>query len=231
MRIKIFIISFCAFLFSFLIYKVYSDDRLNVLSIGDDLSLGLTPFNSYGESYNDFLKSYLNKYNLTSIYNDYFISEGETFESILHKFNDDYNLFVKNKSISLRKSIADADIIILSLGSEKTFGKCGLSKEKFIDYIDEYFDLLNEFIDKIAKISNSDIIVIGGYCFDYNEEVNQHILNLVSSFNDNVYFINLYNEIHESSIYIPNKNMPFPSLEGYDFIFKRIVFSYDFVKK
>ena len=94
MRIKILVIAFCAFLCSFLIYEVYCDDRLNVLSLGDELSIGATPFNSYGDGYNDFLKDFLNKNDIVNDYNDYFISDGETYVSMVHKFDEDY--FKKN---------------------------------------------------------------------------------------------------------------------------------------
>ena len=231
MKIKILVISFCAFLFSFFIYSVYSDSRLFVLSLGDELALGATPFNFYGDGYNDFLKNFLNKNDIVSDYNDYFISGGETYESMVHKFDEDYVINVKDKDVSLRQSIAKADVIIISLSHEKTFDKCSNSKSNFISYIDSYFSNLNMFIDKVNKISVADMVVIGMYCYDYNEEINQYITELASNLDSKVKYINLYKDIHDSNFYLPNKKSFFPSLEGYDFIFKKIVFEYSFFDK
>ena len=43
----------------FIIYRIFWNDKINYLSIGDGLALGVTPYNTIGYGYSDYIKDYL----------------------------------------------------------------------------------------------------------------------------------------------------------------------------
>ena len=68
MKKKLIILTFLSALISILIYYYTKSDNITFVSLGDSLSLGMTPYNIKGYSFNDYLKQdfetkhILNKY-------------------------------------------------------------------------------------------------------------------------------------------------------------------------
>lgn len=234
MKKKKLVIFFLAIVIIYLIYKFTYKESYTYLSIGDDLAKGHTPFNTYGDSYTDYLYDYLKSRKKEYKLNSDFIEEDLRIKDLITK--------IKNADTSggktLTNAIKEANIITLSIGSEELFSKLRSNYElyttnnkKIFEYIDEMMDNLNELITEMQKIKKNDIYLIGYY----NPLINNDEASLESIFNyidiklkviekeHKIHYISIYEEFKKKSYYLPNPNQAFPSLEGYNYIANEII--------
>ena len=213
--LKILVIFLFALLSVILIYNRFNKEETNILSIGDSLSLGRTPFNSYDKSYNYYLSRSINAY-----YNDSNSYENLTYEELYRKIYYDDTIYNKGEFVNIKNVISNSDIIILTASNNVTFKKCKKNYRIFTEYLDKVFDVMTKIVDQIQNISTSSIMILTPYCPEYDKDVNSYIEKYYNY--KNVKFINLYKSIHTKSYYIPNKYNPYPSLEGYNFIYNEL---------
>jgi len=150
---------FVIFLFSaiiiFITYNNLKKEEINYLALGDGLAKGITPFETSGKSYSDYLFTYLN--NKTETNKNYKAFTKEDYR-ITDLINDIENIRIDKKdNITITNVIKKADIITISIGSEELFYKLKQheatvdknNKLIIIKYIDEMFEW-----DKIDEDSN-----------------------------------------------------------------------------
>jgi len=213
--LKIFVIFSFAIVSVILIYNRFNTVENEVLSIGDSLSMGKTPFNSYDKSYNYYLSRSINSY-----YNDSISYNNLTYAELYRKIYYDETVYNKGEFVNIKNAIGKADIIIMTANNNITFKKCEKNNRIFIEYLDETFNTITKIVDQIKNIRDIKIIILTPYCYTYNEEINKYIDNYYVY--NNVVFINLYKLIHKKYYYVPNKYNPYPSLEGYNYIYNEI---------
>ena len=72
MKKKIIIIALLGSILSIIIYFYTRKEEINIVSLGDGISIGMTPYNIEGYSYNDYLKNtYDNIHKLNKYYEYY----------------------------------------------------------------------------------------------------------------------------------------------------------------
>ena len=71
-RYKLLLIILLGVIFTFLINFITVKDKINLVSLGDGFSLGMTPYNVAGPSFNDYLKENLENKNKLGTYNNEF---------------------------------------------------------------------------------------------------------------------------------------------------------------
>ena len=234
MKKKKLVIFFLALFGVYIIYNFTYKETSNYLAIGDDLAKGHTPFDTYSESYTDYVYNYLLSKNDKITINKEFISEDIRIKDLLEN--------IKNPSVyeskNLPQAIKDSNIITISIGSEELFSKLRsnnwkTSNDKLYSFIDEMVKELEILVKEINKIKKTDIYIIGYYNPLIYTEENETKLKSLFNYIDiklknlekikNVYYVEIASEFETKTYYLPNKEHTFPSLEGYNFIANKII--------
>lgn len=233
MKKKKLVIFFLALIPIYIIYTMTYEENFTYVSIGDDLAKGHTPFDTYGESYTDYVYSYLKSKNSKTELNIDFIEEDIRITDLIDKIkNAD-----KQNNKTLPQIIKEANIITISIGSEELFSKIRSNYELYIKdntkifkYIDEMINNYEELIKEMKKITKADIFIIG-----YYNPINDNTASLESIFNyldikfknlekkHKINYVPINEGFNQNTYYLPNPNHAFPSLEGYNYISTRII--------
>jgi len=235
MKYKKFVIFLFSAIIIFITYNNLKKEEINYLALGDGLAKGITPFETSGKSYSDYLFTYLN--NKTETNKNYKAFTKEDYR-ITDLINDIENIRIDKKdNITITNVIKKADIITISIGSEELFYKLKQheatvdknNKLIIIKYIDEMFEDMHKLLSIIRNITNSHIIIIGYYnpLKDTNTTIdsiyNYLDLKFKELLDDKMYYINIYNKFKYNSNYLPNKHISYPTLEGYNYIANEII--------
>ena len=138
---------------TFLIYKNFYHEDMNIVALGDGIALGETAFNVQGYSYNDYLKDYYEENSILKEYITEFAEVEETTKTLLLKLQTNYTLETTNTSIT--QAISKAKILTLSLGMYELNNK----KELTTAIVDEYLSNMEKIL-KFFRIYNKKSIVV-----------------------------------------------------------------------
>lgn len=235
--IKFVIFFICLFL-TFTIYKLTTSKKINYLALGDSLSLGQTPFNTYNKSFTDYIYSYLhNKYKTVDFVKE-FCNEDYRITDLINDIKYNKDIKINNITTNINQQIAISDIITISIGSEELFykiktGNIKDNKKMFL-YVDEMFEDIKKLINLIRKTNNKPIIFIGYYypiknTTDEEQQALENIFNYINTkYNEikekkNVYYIDIHDEFNRKPYYLPSTKVLYPSLEGYNYISNKVI--------
>lgn len=185
MKIKILVIFFLALIMSFIIYNVTLNNRKSILILGDNHLLD-SNYKTYDKYLYDDLKDDV------VFFNELFTEEGKTYKDIINDIKDNKYVISKNKNVYLNQLISKANIIILNANNSEYFKKCNKSKSIIEEYNKKVSNDIDSLIRIINKISTSEIVVIGNYCL--NGE-------------DNSSYYNKYNYINMNELVSNNENI------------------------
>ncbi len=208
-KYKIFIIIIISIIFTFIIYKSLYTSKINILSIGDGISSGQTPYNIDGISYNDYLKEYYSTKNLLNNYNCNYSYKNNTISTFIKEL-DSNNIDITS-NMHIKQIINKATIITINIGEEELTKKSstdGLTLEDIDEYISEYHYLLNE----IHKNTDAKVIVISFYENEYlgKQDVillNSKLANIVKKYN--YIFINVSDLLKNVDYFLTSSSMYF----------------------
>lgn len=159
--------------------------KISIVTLGDGFSLGMTPYNVAGTSFNDYLKEKFEKANkLDSYNNEYSISHLTTHE--LKELLED-NVRGNYTKIPIKQTIAKAEIVTVAIGVDEFADKSlveNITNEKIEDYLKDMESVLKTIRDFYEK----KVIVIGvypAYKFDKKDaiEVNSKLKILCGKYN------------------------------------------------
>ncbi|MBP3920256.1 MAG: SGNH/GDSL hydrolase family protein [Bacilli bacterium] len=199
----------------FLIYLTTIDKKVYYLTLGDEITLGMTQEGKYERSYADYIKKYLQEKNILEIYiNDYATKDYRITDLIKDIEN---NKTIENKTI--KNSLIKSDLLTLSIGTNDIISKIdNMNKLTKLDY-NKLYKNINEIIidlDKLLKLireyCKEDIIMTGIYIEPTTEELKQILEYANQKFKEtttkyNITYIDMYEVIKPSkplNIY-PNK--------------------------
>jgi lysophospholipase L1-like esterase len=241
MNKKTLVIFFIGLILSIIIFKITYKEKINYLALGDEITLGYTPFDTYNKSYSDYFSSYLKNKNKLGFYITDFSKYDYTIEKLLDDMEEVKEIKINKKIININQAISSADIITLSFGQRELYillNKNYNEKLKNIDeiykYVDSYFDNYVSLLNKIRKINSNKIFIIGLY--NPLTNTNQNAINKLNEIfkymnkkfstleeNKNIFYINISNEMDNKNYYVPNYKNPYPSLEGYNYISNELI--------
>ena len=235
MNKKILVIFFIGILLSFIIFKVAYKENTKYLALGDELVLGYSPYGTYNKSYVDYFYRYLKSKNNVTLYKE-FCSYDKRIQDIIKDIDELKEIKINNKSININQIIAKSDIITISFGQKEIYELLSSNYNKNLKnidtiykYIDDYFNDYVLLINKIRRISDSKIYIIGLYNPLINtnqktiiklEEIFNYINKKFKSLeeNKNIYYVEISKGMDDKNYYVPKVNNPYPSLEGYNYI-------------
>ena len=138
-RYKLLIIILLGIILTIFINSMHVTSKSSLTAFGDGLSIGMTPYNVAGTSFNDYLKDKLK----IDTYNIEFSYSNQT----IHELNEHLskNTLGTISKTPIKQIIAKSSIITLAIA------------------IDEYLFEANNFLSSIREFYDKDILVIGLY--------------------------------------------------------------------
>ncbi len=159
--------------------------QINLVSIGDGFSQGMTPYNVAGPSFNDYLKDKLESQNKLGKYNNEFSKAHLS----IHELNEflEENYLGKFTRIPIKQTIVTADIITLSIGLDE-FADLSLQNNFDTSAEENYVKEVEIFLNNIREFYDKKIIIIGlypAYKFDQKDaiEINNQLKKLAGKYN------------------------------------------------
>lgn len=170
---KIILIALIGAILSIIIYFYTRSNEINIVSLGDAVSLGLTPYNIKGYSFNDFLKEeYQEKHILNKYYE--FSSSGKTVKELIYEIKENKVMNYNNEDIEIQRAINEANILTICIGMDE------LSEDKITkEIIEEYKHDMEELLSIISLLNKHKVIVIGLYTIHKEEYLNIHKINSI----------------------------------------------------
>ena len=163
MKKKIILSALLGSILSIIIYFYTRKEEINIVSLGDGISIGMTPYNIEGYSYNDYLKNYYeNVHKLNKYYE--FGSFGKTARELIYEIKENKTKSFQDAKIEIQRAINEADILTLSIGMDE------LSEDKITkEMINDYKTDIKELFKTIKKLNNKKVFVISLYTIKKEE--------------------------------------------------------------
>lgn len=190
-RYKLLLIITLGALLTFLINFTTVKDKINLVSLGDGFSLGMTPYNVAGPSFNDYLKENIESQNKLGSYNNEF----SIAHLRIHELNDylEDNTLGKFTRVPIKQTIASSDIITLSIGLDE-FADLSLQNNLTTEAMDNYLKEIEIFLKTIREFYDKKIIILGlypAYKFDQKDaiEINSSLKKICGKYD--AYFLDI----------------------------------------
>ena len=185
----------------FLIYLTTLDKKIYYLSLGDQISLGMTKENYYEKSYTNYIKEYLEEKNLLETYINSYEEQGKRITDIINDINNNKEIEETNKT--LKNSLIKSDLITISVGTNDIIAKINNINKNEINYkiLNENINSIIEDLDKLLKLireyCKEDIIMIGIHIITDDEKIQELINYANEKFKEtsekyNITYINMY---------------------------------------
>ena len=213
MKKKIIIITIISIILTFIIYFYTKNDEINLVSLGDSVSLGMTPYNIEGLSYNDYLKEYLKNSHKLKNYIHEFSENNITIKELISISQ------MKKEKIEIQRAISEADILTIAIGMDE------ISKNKITTKIrNEFYDDLNELLSIIKVLNDNKVIVLSHYKTNYQDDLSLSKINAIIrdiTITNNFIYIDI-NKILQNEKYYFDKNKYYINYLGNKRIYEEI---------
>ena len=120
-RYKLILIIVFGAILTFIINSLRVSSKTNFMAIGDGFSVGMTPYNVAGTSFNDYLAEKLENKKDLGIYNHEFSYAHETIHELNEHLND--NSIGKNSRAPIKQIIAKSNYITIAIGMDEFASK------------------------------------------------------------------------------------------------------------
>lgn len=199
MKKKIILIAIIGSILSIIIYFYTKSDEINIVSLGDGLSIGMTPYNIEGFSYNDYLKAdYENLHKLNKYYE--FGSFGKTVQELIYEIKENKTKIIKNEKVEIQRAINEADILTICIGMDE-LSEDKITKSIILDYEDD----IKELLSMIKMLNHKKVIVLGLYTIKSEELSNIERLNAIiqdACISNNFTFIDISKLVNNKEYYL-----------------------------
>ncbi len=219
MKKKIILITILGGILSIIIYFFTQNNEITIVAIGDGLSIGMTPYNIDGISFNDYLKEdYELQHNLKKYIYE-FASSRKTIKELIYEIKENKTLLIKNDNIEIKQALNQADILTIAIGMDE------LANTKITKEIkEEYLHDIEELLSMIKMLNQNQIIVISLYTWGKNdfltiENINASIRDIALA--NNFMFIDINKILMENKYYLTQDSYYINYL-GHQAIYKEI---------
>ena len=184
-RYKLLLIIVIGAALTILINCITIKNKVTIVSLGDGLSLGFTPYNVAGPSFNDYLRDYAEQKNILDNYNHEFSIINLTIHELNELLED--NTLGDFSKTPIKQIIASADIITLCIGLDE-FSFLSTKKNLTTATKENYLKEMTLFLKSIREFYDKKIIVVGLYpCVDFSQreaiEINQKLQKIAGTYN------------------------------------------------
>lgn len=219
MKKKIIAIALLGGILSVIIYFFTQSNELTLTSLGDGLSIGMTPYGIEGKSFNDYLTDDLEATHKLKEYTHEFSNAGKTVKELIYEIKENKSLTIKEKNIEIKQAINNADILTVAIGMDE------LANSKITREIkEEYLHDMKELLSMIKMLNNNKVIVISLYTWGKNdlltiEKINASLRDIALT--NNFLFIDI-NKILINQNYYLSKESYYINYLGHKSIYEEI---------
>lgn len=218
MKKKLILITLLGGILSIIIYVFTQNNEITIMSIGDGLSSGETPYGIEGYSFNDYLKEdYLTIHKLNN-YIEY-ASRDKTIKELIYEIKENKEITLKNEKIEIKQAINKADILTIAIGMDELANNKITSKIK-----NEYLHDLEELFSMINLLNKNKVVIISLYTWEKNdlltiEKLNASVRDIALT--NNFEFVDI-NKILMNEEYFFQKNSYYINYLGHKRIYEEI---------
>lgn len=203
---------------TFLIYKGFYHENMNIVALGDSIATGETAYNVKGYSYNDYLRDYYEENSVLKEYITEFTNSNETTETLILKLQNNYTL--ESTGLSIIQAISKAKILTIALG----MNELNTMKELSTPEISSYLKKMDQILKIIRIYNEKEVFLIGIYPTNKIQdekvkEINEELKNLCKTYQ--IKYIDIEN-ITENSDYFFNQKSYFFNYKGHKYISEKI---------
>lgn len=204
---------------SIVIYFFTRNDEVTLVSLGDGLSLGMTPYGIEGISFNDYLMSDYKIEKKLKNYLSFFSEERKTVKELIYEIKDNKTVIYKDKRLEIQRVISEADILTLAIGMDE------LSSIKITRNIkEEFIYQYQELLDLLRKLNQNKIVIISLYAWGNNdfltiEKINAQLRDMAIT--RGIIFIDV-NKMFMTDEYYLVKNSYYINYLGHHLIYEEI---------
>ena len=204
---------------SIVIYFFTRNDEVTLVSLGDGLSLGMTPYGIEGISFNDYLMSDYKIEKKLKNYLSFFSEERKTVKELIYEIKDNKTVIYKDKRLEIQRVISEADILTLAIGMDE------LSSIKITRNIkEEFIYQYQELLDLLRKLNQNKIVIISLYAWGNNdfltiEKINAQLRD--TAITRGIIFIDV-NKMFMTDEYYLVKNSYYINYLGHHLIYEEI---------
>lgn len=204
---------------SIVIYFFTRNDEVMLVSLGDGLSLGMTPYGIEGISFNDYLMSDYKIEKKLKNYLSFFSEERKTVKELIYEIKDNKTVIYKDKRLEIQRVISEADILTLAIGMDE------LSSIKITRNIkEEFIYQYQELLDLLRKLNQNKIVIISLYAWGNNdfltiEKINAQLRDMAIT--RGIIFIDV-NKMFMTDEYYLVKNSYYINYLGHHLIYEEI---------
>lgn len=222
----------------YFIYISFHDNKVNYLSIGDSLAVGVNAYNERSYGYSDYLANYLKDKNLLKNYSKDFANANFRITDLQHQLDINQVINKYNKSLSFKKCLREADLVTISIGINDILTEINMStsdidvmeQDKILEIFADRMVDFEKLIKDIRKYNTKEIIVLGYYNpYEYKKIIPDRIFSYFDKKMEgitekyDIKFISLFQLFKNNGDYLPNPTNIHPSTLGYEAIYKQIV--------
>lgn len=203
MKKKIVLITLLGVILSVIIYMCTRKEEINIVSLGDGLALGMTPYNIEGYSYNDYLKEEYSSLHKLNKYYD-FSSFGKTVKELIYEIKENKTKQVNSEEIEIQRAINEANILTIAIGMDE-LSEDKITKQILLDYQDDIEQLLS----MIKLLNHNKVIVLGLYTIKKEEILSVAKLNAIirdAAISNGFIYIDISNIVNNQEFYLDNKS-------------------------
>ena len=144
----------------FTIYKTMIDKKIYYVSLGDEISLGMTNTGYYKKSYPLYIKEYLEKKNRLETFIDEYENQGYRITDLINDINNNKEIEETHKTI--KNILIKADLITISIGTNDIISKLNTKDyKKLYSNIEEIINDLDKLLKLIREYCKENIILVG----------------------------------------------------------------------
>ena len=199
----------------FIIYLTTIDKKVYYVSLGDQISLGMTNAGNYKKSYTYYIKEYLEQNNKLETFINEYETNGYRITDIINDIHN--NKEIEETKQTIKNALIKADIITIAVGTNDIISKIDETKKLTnIDYnnisknINTIINDQEELLKLIREYCKEDIIMIGININTEDEKLNKILEHANKKFEEtcnkyNIKYMNIYKNETINKIYLTEK--------------------------
>lgn len=223
------------------IFFLTRDKKIYYLSLGDSLAAGQTPYNTIDKSYGDYVSEYLKDKEVLEFYTKDFAKSGYRSIDLLNDLENNKEIKVNGKKITIKHALIKADLVTVSIGSNDLFYKLNIGNEFDLNEFDDIYNYVDEAIKDVDKLlyelrssCKEQIMVFGFYnpFTNFSDSLstliepvikyaNNKMENLVRKYD--MTFVDIHDTFLANDNYLPSTLEIHPNKDGYKAMADKVI--------
>lgn len=223
-KYKLILIILISSIFTYLIYFLNKEDKINIVALGDGIASGETSYEIDGISFNDYIKEYFDNRKLLDNYDNNYAYKNYKISELINDLKS--NDLKEDEDLYIKQILHKANLITIAIGEEELV-KLSITKDLNKEYLKKFITEYDDLLFLLKEITDAKIFVVGFYENNFLNKSNVIILNSELSniaIKYEVTFINIADLMLNKEYYLDNKSFYF-NYKGHKAISEMIIHS------